>query len=99
MVMMRQLIGPYAGELVDMPFAVAENCRAAGTACRPDDIPSVKGLKITPAPALQRAPFPQMIKKGSYRLSDGSVFKGNKWTAAETQAALEGDDAPPVDLS
>lgn len=138
MVMMRQLIGPYAGELVDMPFAVAENCRAAGTAARPDESPSVKGLKFTPepeskriekmqhpddfevrknyqdtepapAPAPEPTSFPQMIKKGFHRLSDGSVFKGNKKFAAKAQAALDdaaaaaaeigGDDTPTDDLS
>ena len=41
-----QLIGPYAGKVVEMNYAAAENCIAAGTACRIGDVHNhrVKGL-------------------------------------------------------
>ena len=55
--LVRQLMGPYAGQLVEMPYPVAQNCIACGTAADPDDhaaAASVKGLKIMdPAPAVE----------------------------------------------
>ena len=43
-----QLIGPYAGKVVEMPYHVATNCLASGTACRPGDVHNhrVKGLRL-----------------------------------------------------
>ena len=43
-----QLIGPYAGKVVEMPYHVATNCLASGTACRPGDVHNhrVKGLSL-----------------------------------------------------
>jgi len=49
--LVRQLIGPYAGQVVEMPFHVAESCKQAGTACDPDDhdaVRRVRGLEIVP---------------------------------------------------
>ena len=57
--LVRQLIGPYAGQIQEMPFTVAQNCIATGTACLPDDSPRVKGLKIVapePMAALSEGP-------------------------------------------
>lgn len=36
----RQLVGGYAGEIIDMPYAVARDCIAAGTAVVIDDVPA-----------------------------------------------------------
>lgn len=40
----RQLIGRYAGQVVDMDPVAAQNCVVAGTAAWPDDPVHVKGL-------------------------------------------------------
>lgn len=41
----KQLVGPYAGQIIDMPFAVYQACRAAGTVVDIDEEHNVKGLK------------------------------------------------------
>ena len=43
-----QLIGPYAGQTLEMPFDVGMNCIASGTGCRPGDVHNhpVKGLSL-----------------------------------------------------
>lgn len=54
--LVRQLIGPLAGEVVEMPYHVAQNCLAAGTVCLPDASPAVKGLRVEPESAPEPAP-------------------------------------------
>lgn len=47
--LVRQLIGPYAGQIIEMKFTDAQNCLVAGTACAPDDTATprtVRGLKL-----------------------------------------------------
>lgn len=42
MIRVMQLIGRYRGQIVEMPFAVAQACIANGTACRPEDADKMK---------------------------------------------------------
>lgn len=43
----RQLVGRFAGCIIDMPFHVAQACLSNGTAALPDGVlPKVRGLKI-----------------------------------------------------
>ena len=43
-----QLIGPYAGKVLEMPYHVGMNCIAVGTACLPGDAHNhrVRGLSL-----------------------------------------------------
>lgn len=41
----KQLVGPYAGQIIDLPFAVYQACKAAGTVVDVDAEHTVKGLK------------------------------------------------------
>lgn len=61
--LVRQLVGPLAGQIVDLPYHVATGCLAVGTACLPDETPKVRGMKpfvseLEPAPAQTPAPAP-----------------------------------------
>ena len=40
--LVRQLIGPYAGDIQEMPFAIAQRCIKVGTAEIPDKKPAKK---------------------------------------------------------
>lgn len=53
----KQLVGPYAGQIIDMPFAVYQACKAAGTVVDVGEEHSVKGLGREPqaAPVEQKA--------------------------------------------
>lgn len=43
----RQLVGRYAGKIIEMPFHVAQACLAAGTAAHPDDeLRNVRGITV-----------------------------------------------------
>lgn len=61
--LVRQLIGPYAGQLQEMPFTVAQSCIATGTACLPGDTPRVKGLKIVAPEVMATEPAAPKHKK------------------------------------
>ena len=54
-----QLQGGYAGQFMDMPYHIAMALIASGHACRPDEIPAIKGLRIEPeievAPVIPKA--------------------------------------------
>jgi hypothetical protein len=65
--LVRTLVGRMAGQLVDMPYAVAQSNIAAGTAALPDAIPRVKGLKIAPTPLAAAAPKPAAPKRKTRR--------------------------------
>ncbi len=67
--LVRQLIGPYAGQLQEMPFTVAQNCIATGTACLPDDSPRVKGLKIAAPEPMADAPAAPKRKKAKRKMA------------------------------
>ena len=44
----KQLIGRFTGQIIDMPYAEATACIAAGTACLPDEQPTnIRGLQGT----------------------------------------------------
>ncbi len=47
----RQLVGPQAGQIVEMPFAVAGACLVAGTAQEPDKDVRIPGRVISSDPA------------------------------------------------
>jgi hypothetical protein len=56
-----QLVGRMAGQIVDLPYAVATSCLAVGTARLPDV--EVKGARVSasPAPAeIQADPFAEV---------------------------------------
>ena len=43
----RQLVGRFAGRIIEMPHHIAQACLSNGTAALPDgDMPKVRGLKI-----------------------------------------------------
>lgn len=44
-----------AGQVVDMPYAVATSCISNGTACLPEDDHKVRGLLKVPASELEEA--------------------------------------------
>lgn len=60
-----QLVGRLAGKEVDLPFAEAQACLAAGTASPIDKTPRVKGLRTVGADRLPVAEVIAMAKKGS----------------------------------
>jgi len=48
--LVKQLVGRYAGQIVDLPYAEATACLAAGTVCKPDETPRIRGAHMD-APA------------------------------------------------
>lgn len=59
-----QLVGRFAGQEVDLPYAEAQACLAGGTVVLPDETPRVKGLKVPP-PKTPLAEVIAMAAKGS----------------------------------
>jgi hypothetical protein len=49
--LVRQLIGGLAGQIVDMPYHVAQSCIANGTAALPDAEVRVRGLDVAGPPS------------------------------------------------
>lgn len=69
----RQLVGRLAGQIIDMPFTVAQSCIASGTAVLPDAPVNVKGLEIPqPVPV---AEVPKPVVAGGYTVR----MKGPAW--------------------
>lgn len=56
--LMRQLIGPYAGQIIDVPYIVAENNRNNGTMQDPELDVRVKGTKAIDDPGANHAAAP-----------------------------------------
>lgn len=52
----RQLVGRFAGQIVDMPFHVAQSCVSAGTAAWPDEPVRVRGLTADGKPIVPPKP-------------------------------------------
>ena len=84
-----QLVGRMAGQIVDLPYAVATSCLAVGTARLPDV--EVKGARVSasPAPAeIQADPFAEV------RAVLGMATTERFLTFKSAAAKLLGDDMP-----
>ena len=92
--LVRQLVGRLAGEVIDLPYAVATSCLAMGTAALPDaEVAGVRS-RVPPAASAPRpkAPGPHAaVRKVLAMAGDGSVrFLNFKSAAAE----ILGSDLP-----
>lgn len=54
--LVRQLIGPYAGDIQEMPFAVAQRCIKVGTAELPNAKPKKKSGEVVDLAAARGKP-------------------------------------------
>lgn len=98
MVEVRQLIGPNAGQIVEMPHHVAEACKSAGTAQDPDaPLPRIRGLEVKPD-----TPSAEVKTKAAARTkpkppAETSVpAAGAKEKAAAKTKHASGGKAPPA---
>lgn len=48
--LVRQLVGRFAGQIIEMPYHVAQSCLANGTAALPDAEVRIRGLELTAPP-------------------------------------------------
>jgi hypothetical protein len=73
--LVRQLVGPLAGKIVELDYAIGTACLAVGTACLPDDTPKIRGMNPAqrevavhrmpniPAPQKKRGRSPKFTKE------------------------------------
>ena len=80
----RQLVGRFAGQIVDMPYHVAQACLATGTAALPDkEVTNIRGMKIRAG--IEAAEETRMVTADQYETKgdDDRPMKRRKFRPAK----------------
>lgn len=92
--LVRQLVGRYAGEIVEMPHLEAQACLATGTAALPDDHEAakrVKGLKMPSETAPEPAAEADQASEGAPEAKVEPEPEPEPEPAAEADQASEAE--------
>jgi hypothetical protein len=100
--LVRQLVGRFAGQIIEMPFHVAQSCLANGTAALPDAEVRVRGFEVAAPPSEEPEDAPLVVvvpenwrklhhftRMKIARQIEPSIDEGGI-TAAEADSVIEG---------